>query len=146
MMLKHRPGNHSHRGGIMRRGWLLLGAVLAAPLFLPGAEAGDPPGKVRRIVLIGMDRDSSPGQHEYLAGLAVLAGCLKQTPGVMVTVVNASKAGKGLPGDARVLEEANAVVLYLRGGGGYLLQDKERRAAFETLLKKGAGLVALHGA
>jgi hypothetical protein len=124
----------------------LLWAALAVVLLIPRADAGQPAGKAKKIILIGMERDQPAGQHDYMAGLTVLADCLKQTPGVEVVLVNASKTGKGLPVEAKVLDEASAVVCYLRGGGGYLLQDKERRAAFENVLKKGIGLVAIHSA
>src|SRR5262245_55330391 len=101
-------------------GLRLLLAALALILLAPLAEAGSKTGKTKKIVLIGMERDQPENQHEYMRGLTVLADCLKQTPGVEVVLVNASKAKKGLPAEAAVLEEAHAIVLYLRGGGGYL--------------------------
>ena len=48
----------------------VLAAVAWGLLFGPtGAPAGAP--KAKRIVLLGMDRDHGPGDHEYMAGLAI---------------------------------------------------------------------------
>jgi type 1 glutamine amidotransferase len=118
---------------------------LAGSLSLIGAGAGDG-AKTKKIVLIGMDRDHGPGEHEYMAGLAILAECLKQTPDVAVTVLKVDGKAKGWPAEAKALEDANAIVCFLRAGGGYFLADKERRAKLEEVLKKGAGFVALHWA
>jgi type 1 glutamine amidotransferase len=38
------------------------------------------------------------------------------------------------------------VVCFLQNGGNFWLRDKERRAAIEQVLKKGAGFIALHWA
>src|SRR5262249_12295473 len=94
----------------------------------------------------GMNRDHGPGEHEYMAGLTILAECLKQTPGVEVKMVKAPERGKGFPVDDKVLEDSNCIVCFLRAGGGYLLEDAERRTKIEQVLKKGAGFVALHWA
>jgi type 1 glutamine amidotransferase len=120
----------------------MLAALLlaGAPYF---AAAGDPVTP-KKIVLIGMDRDHDPGEHEYMKGLAILACCLKQTPGVEVTVVKVDGTKAGWP--AKALEGANVIVCFLRAGGGYFLVDKDRRAKLHELMKKGTGFVALHWA
>jgi type 1 glutamine amidotransferase len=124
-------------------GWLAAGLLLAGvPWF---ASAGDS-AKPKKIVLLGMDRDHGAGEHEYMAGLTILAECLKQTPGVEITVLKVDGKKPGWPAEAKVLEDANTVVCFLRAGGGYFLADKERRAKLEELLKKGTGFVALHWA
>jgi type 1 glutamine amidotransferase len=122
----------------------LLVAVLVTAAF-PSLAAADAPANVKKIVLIGMNRDHGPGEHEYMAGLAILAECLKQTPGVQVTVIKSGADGKEVIASP-ALDDANAVVCFLRAGGGYLLQNKALRARIEPVLKKGAGFVALHWA
>jgi len=123
---------------------LLVAVVLTA--LLPGlAPAADAGGKVKKIVLLGMKRDHGPGEHEYMAGLAILAECLKETPGVEVSTVNVTTESK----DAalgKALEGANTVVCFMRAGGAYWLTNKFRRSKIEEVLKKGAGFVALHWA
>jgi type 1 glutamine amidotransferase len=130
----------------MQRNWFhLLVVVLFTAAFPSLAPAADAPAKAKKIVLIGMNRDHGPGEHEYMAGLAILAECLKQTPGVQVTVIKSGADGKEVIASP-ALDDASAVVCFLRAGGGYLLQNKALRARIEPVLKKGAGFVALHWA
>src|SRR5262249_37043307 len=66
----------------VRKGLLLL---LTAALLLaaaPWSASANLQGKKKKIVLVGMERDHGPGEHEYMAGLALIAECLKQTPGL----------------------------------------------------------------
>jgi hypothetical protein len=115
-------------------------AALVISVALPAAAvAADPPAK-KRIILVGMDRDHGPGEHEYMAGLAVLAESLRRTPGVEPVVI------KNWPEDPKVLEGTASIVCFLRAGGGYLLQPSARRAQVEDLMKQGTGFVALHWA
>jgi type 1 glutamine amidotransferase len=124
----------------MRNG---LFSLLATGVFVAGfassSLAADKPAHTKKIVMIGMDRDHGPGEHEYMAGLKILAECLKQNPAIRVEVI------KDWPKDNKVLEDANIIVCFLRAGGDYLLHG-ERRAAVEEIMKKGAGFVALHWA
>src|SRR5262249_47532895 len=124
----------------MLRGFCAVLTALLLPVLLPAFAVADELPKAKKIVLLGMKRDHGPGEHEYMAGLAILAECLEQTPGVKVVVV------RDWPEDDKVLDDASVVVCFLRAGGGYLLQNKERRAKIEELMKKGAGFVALHWA
>jgi type 1 glutamine amidotransferase len=123
----------------------LAALVLAgAPFF---AAAGDPVTP-KKIVLIGMERDHGPGEHEYMKGLEILAHCLKQNPGTVVTVIKVDGTKAGWPAEATAtsLDGANAIVCFLRAGGGYFLVDKERRTKLHELMKNGTGFVALHWA
>ena len=130
----------------MRRAlFCLLAAAVGAAVMSPAVPAADT--KAKKILLLGMDRDHAPGDHEYMAGLAILAECLKQTPGVEVTTFKLDAKAKGLPEEvAKALNGANTVVTFLKAGGGYFLADGERRAKIEEVMKKGAGFVALHWA
>jgi len=122
---------------------LALGLLLGvAPSVFSGGEKAKP----RKIVLVGMKRDHGPGEHEYMAGLAILAECLKQTPGVEVTTVKLDFGDKGWPAEAKALEDANTIVCFMRAGGQYFLTNKERKAKLEEIMKKGTGFVALHWA
>jgi type 1 glutamine amidotransferase len=130
----------------MRRTWCWLLSALLLTVLGTSAAVGQQPAKTKKILLIGMNRDHGPGEHEYMAGLAILAECLKQTPGAEVKTVKAPERGKGFPVDDKTLEESNCIVFFLRAGGGYLKEDAERRTKIEQVLKKGAGFVALHWA
>jgi hypothetical protein len=132
----------------MRRAWFAFTvAALAAAVFCPPSRAADKEkAKAKKIVLLGMKRDHGKGEHEYMAGLKILAECLKQTPGVEPVVVRVDFNDKRLPKQAKVIEGASAVVIFMRAGGDYFMQNGARREALQAVLKKGAGFVALHWA
>jgi type 1 glutamine amidotransferase len=110
--------------------------VLLAFLVLacPGLRAAE--GKVK-ILLIGKDRDHHFGEHEYMADSALLARCLRQTPGIETVVAD------GWPKDAAMLKDVKAIVLHTQMGGNVLFRGPQRRQA-EELLKRGVGLTAIH--
>jgi type 1 glutamine amidotransferase len=118
---------------------------LAAGLLCSPASAAEK-AKAKKIVLIGMNRDHGPGEHEYLAGLKILAECLKQTPGVEPVILKVEYNDKGFGKHAKALDGAHSVVCFLRAGGAFLLDNKERKEKIQELLKKGTGFVALHWA
>jgi Trehalose utilisation len=122
---------------MLRRSFCLL---LVAAAWLAGpAHAADGP-RVKKIVLLGMDRDHGPGEHEYMAGLALLAESLRRNKGIEPVVI------KDWPEDDKLLDDAAAIVCYLRQGGNFLLDQPGHRARVEELMKKGVGFVALHWA
>jgi len=132
---------------------LLATALLIAGLPLFATAQNQP--KAKKIVLVGMNTDHKAGEHEYMAGLVILAECLKQTPGVEVTIIKAPEYPKGekkkgwLPGwpaEFKALEEADCIVCFCRTAGTYFMADGERKEKFQELMKKGAGFVSLHWA
>ena len=123
----------------------LLGAGLTAALFFSPVAAAEK-AKTRKIVLIGMKRDHGPGEHEYMAGLKILAECLKQTPGVEPVILKVEYDAKGFGPNAKALNGAHSVVCFLRAGGAFLLKNQERKLQILKLLKRGTGFVALHWA
>src|SRR5262249_47588008 len=134
----------SLRGGTpMRRGLFCFLAALLTVVVPSLAPFAADAHKTKKIVLIGMNRDHGRGEHEYMAGLAILAECLKQTPGLEVTVV---KVGAELPEDTKFLDDAHTVVCFLKRAGELFFKKKENRAKFEALMKKGTGFVCLHWA
>jgi quercetin dioxygenase-like cupin family protein len=100
----------------------------------------------RTILLIGGPRNQATGQHEYFNGVRALKTLLLQSEGIKAsTDVEVREFPFGWP-DARQLEGASSIVLYLDGGESHPLLDERRRAAFERLMAAGAGLVTLHTA
>src|SRR5262245_3585425 len=119
-----------------------LSCILAAlPAF---STAQEQVKSKKKLFLIGMKTDHAPGEHEYMAGLNLLSECLQQTPNLEVKVLKVLEKSKGWPEEAKGIEEANAIVCFLKVGGTYFLGDPERRKTTEETLKKGAGFVALH--
>jgi type 1 glutamine amidotransferase len=98
----------------------------------------------RKLLLIGQGPDGHPkNTHEYLAGLRVLAHCLKKVDGVDVTTVRADGAWKEGP---ELIDRSDAVVLFLAEGARWMDIEPKRRAALQRLAKRGGGLVVLHWA
>ena len=135
----------------------LLG-LLAIALLIAGVPfaAGElQKAKPKKIVMMGMNTDHKAGEHEYMAGLAILEECLKQTPGLEVTVFKVSpnpkkEKGKawaaGWPAEAKAMEDADCVVCFCKTAGDYFMSDGERKEKFQEIMKKGAGFVSLHWA
>ena len=116
----------------------LLGVSLAVLGLAVGglsARAAD-----AKIVLIAGRPSHGPGEHEFNAGIKLLAHCLEQVPGVEPVVVTG-----GWPQDEGVFRGAQSVVFFMDGGQGHpMIQPKERLETMRRLLDDGVGLVCLH--
>lgn len=113
---------------------ILVGLVLVGGANL--AAGADEPVKV---LFIGKQPDHPFATHMYLHTGQMLAECLKLS-GDIETVVS-----DGWPQDPATLKGVSTVVLYMTPGAEFLL-DGPHRAEFETLMKRGVGLVTLHWA
>ena len=94
--------------------------------------------KLTKIVLIAGSNAYKPGEHEYVAGCAVLADLLKQTPRV------APVLALDWPKQPETLAGAKAVVMLFDGGDKHGLLTGDRMAQVQKLADDGAGLVHLH--
>ena len=117
----------------------LLGASLALlGLALGGltARAAD-----AKVVLIAGRPSHGPGEHEFNAGIKLLAKCLEGVPGIEPVVVTG-----GWPQDEGVFKGAKSVVFFMDGGAGHpMIQSKERLETMRRLIDdEGVGLVCLH--
>ena len=110
---------------------LTLGLALGSPAILSQEE--------KTILLIGHKPDHPPKCHEYLSTCELLAKCLRQTKGIKAVVSN------GWPTDKKFLQQTDAIVLYTSPGAEIVLAEKSA-ADFEAMMKRGAGLVAIHWA
>ena len=97
--------------------------------------------KLAKIVLLAGSVSNKPGQHEYFAGCALLAGWLKETPGVWPVM-----AAEGWPKDERIFDGARAVIVYADGGEKLPFLEAARWDKVKALVGKGTGLVMLHQA
>lgn len=119
-----------------RFAWLLLAACLC---LAPAGCRREPEGVV---VLIGGASSEKPGRHEYALGLARLQDWIERADmGLQVRAYP-----RGWPDDPAAFEGAETVVLYFEGDTAHPLRDPARRAAFEALVRRGVGIVALHQA
>lgn len=99
---------------------------------------------IARIVLVAgrLKVPDRVGHHDYVAGCALLARLLAQTPGVEPVLVR-----DGWPEDERVFDGASALVFYCGGGGKQpFLRSPERIARLQALVDRGVGVVMLHQA
>jgi len=104
-------------------------------------QPGD--AKAIKIVLIagiGSTKLKS-GEHEYFAGVAILAKLLKQTPGVAPVIVR-----DGWPKKPETVKGAKAVVMFLEGGDVHTALKADRFEQLARLAEQGVGIVSLHSA
>jgi hypothetical protein len=104
-------------------------------------KAQSPPIK---LLLVGSGPDGHPAQtHEYMAGLKILAKCLKDVPSLEITTVRAEEPWREGP---EMMARADGVVLYLSEGARWMNHDPKRREALTRLAKRRGGISALHWA
>lgn len=95
-------------------------------------------GAGTRIVFIAGRKSHGYGQHAHNSGCLLMARMLRQAlPGVEAIVCR-----DGWPEDESVLHNAATIVLYMDGGDQHPVLPHLQ--TFNTLMKKGTGLVALH--
>jgi type 1 glutamine amidotransferase len=121
----------------------LMGLFLLATLVWVGAGMGAsvaPAAEPVKIVLIAGRPSHGPGDHEFNAGITLLAKCLKEMGGIDPVVVKG-----GWPEDESVFDGAKSVVFFMDGGGGHPMIQKDRLdRVMKPLMDKGVGLVCMH--
>jgi Trehalose utilisation len=107
--------------------------------FLATAGQGEAP---KKLLLIGQGPDGHPpGTHEYVAGLEILARCLKPVKGLEVMQVRADGPWREGPD---LLERMDGAVLFVSEGARWVEGEAKRRQAFARLAARGGGLSVLH--
>ncbi|MBO0698766.1 MAG: ThuA domain-containing protein [Zavarzinella sp.] len=96
--------------------------------------------KAAKVVLVAGSNYYKPGEHEYVAGCAVLADLLRQSPGV------APVLALDWPKKPETLAGAKAVVFLFDGAEKHAALAGDRAAQVQKLLDAGAGLVQFHQA
>ena len=131
------------RHGLLLALGLLLGTLqaedsatkVAAELSVE-VQPTDP--KLAKIVLVAGSNFFKPGEHEYVAGCAVLRDLLRQTPGVFPVLA------LDWPKKPETLAGAKAVVCLFDGGDKHALLAADRMGQLRKLTDEGVGLVGLH--
>lgn len=100
-------------------------------------EPTDP--KAAKIVLVAGRQSHGPGDHEFFAGCAILMKLLAETSGVAPVM-----ARDGWPKNEKIFDNAKAIVLYMDGGSGHPLIQKDHMDTVGKALEKKAGFVNLH--
>ena len=80
-----------------------------------------------------------PGDHEFNAGVMLLANCLKDVRGLDCVVLR-----NGYPADDSVLDTADGILCFADGGGNHPLIRGQRLTRIGALMDKGVGLMCAH--
>ncbi len=115
-------------------------AAAANPQFPTAEEIEVQPADSNqiKIVLIAGSNRFKPGEHEYVAGCAVLRDLLKQTKGV------APVLALDWPKKAETLRGAKSVVMLFDGGDKHGLLKEDRLKQVDELAEQRVGIVHLH--
>ena len=121
----------------------LMGLFLLASLAWVGSVGGASVASAAepvKIVLIAGRPSHGPGDHEFNAGILLLAKCLREMGGIDPVVVKG-----GWPEDESVFDGAKSLVFFMDGGGGHPMIQKDRLdRVIKPLMDKGVGLACLH--
>ena len=122
------------KGRIMR--FLICCLTLLSWLLTTDSHAED-----RNLVIIAGRPSHPPGMHEFNAGVQLLNKCLTKTAGLNVKI-----ALNGWPEDEQILEQADAIVFYMDGGGRHevVQNNGERLKMIDRLTTKGVGIGCMH--
>ncbi len=115
-----------------------LAASAAATAVAAGGLAAAP-SRPRKLVMIAGTPSHGPGEHEFNAGVQLLAKCLAGVAGLEAVVVL-----NGYPKDDSVLDTADAILCYADGGAGHPLIRDHRLKRIGGLMAKGVGLMCAH--
>lgn len=93
----------------------------------------------KKIVMVAGTPSHGPGDHEFNAGTKILERCLQKTPGVITAAYY-----NGWPADPTAFDNADSILLYMDGGSGHPLIQRNRLAEIDQLMKRGVGLCCAH--
>jgi type 1 glutamine amidotransferase/outer membrane protein assembly factor BamB len=119
--------------------WLTFVILLVAAT----CHAHDAP---KKVVLIGGSKSEGPARHDYGNGVRLIASFLEALPEARRGGLAVASYPDGWPNDPAALDGAATVVMYFDGDVKHPLRDARRRHAFEALMQRGVGLVAVHQA
>ncbi len=113
--------------------------LLASTLIALLTGAATAAAKRKRIVLVAGTPSHSTMEHEFNAGCTLLKQCLDKVPNV-----DAVLCLNGWPKDPHVFDGADAVLLYMDGGGGHAALQGDHLQVLSGLMNKGVGLGCAH--
>jgi type 1 glutamine amidotransferase len=120
---------------ITRRDFLAVSATIVGAAAAGATE----PARPRKLVMIAGSPSHGPGDHEFNAGVRLLAKCLSGVKGLETAVVL-----NGYPKDDSILDTADGIFCYADGGGGHPLIRDDRLKRLGALMGRGVGLMCCH--
>ncbi|MBU6400897.1 MAG: ThuA domain-containing protein [Verrucomicrobia bacterium] len=115
---------------------LCTGALIVT--HTPAARALDADGR-KKIVLVAGRPSHGKGEHEFNAGVQLLARCLNQVPGIAAPFYL-----NGWPKDPHAFDGADSLVFFMDGGPGHPMIQDDHLRIIGGLMHKGVGLACLH--
>lgn len=96
----------------------------------------------KKIVMVAGTPSHGPGDHEFNAGTKLLKKCLDVMPSVLATAYY-----NGWPADPTAFDNADSILLYMDGGSGHPVIQRNRLTEIDQLMKRrrGPGLRTLCG-
>jgi len=120
---------------ITRRAFLgtsaALGVLAAAPVFAAESK--------KKLVMLAGKPSHGPMEHEFNAGVLLLARCLAKVPGLEVVHYKG-----GWPDNDKAFEGADGIFLYADGGGGHPFIQGDHLSVIGDFIKRGVGLMCAH--
>jgi hypothetical protein len=121
---------------LSRRRFLGASAAAVGALAVPSAFAADAP---RKLVMLAGKPSHGPLEHEFNAGVHVLAKCLAKVPGLEV----AHYPG-GWPDNEKAFAGASGIFLYADGGPGHPFIQQDHLSVIGDFVGRGVGLMCAH--
>lgn len=113
----------------------LLGLALVTGMLTPIADAEE----TKKLLLIAGTPSHGPGDHEFNAGVQLLAKCLESVEG-LETVVQLN----GWPEDESKFDGVDGILMYMDGGENHPAVQGDRLNFLGAIMDKGVGLMCAH--
>jgi type 1 glutamine amidotransferase len=97
-------------------------------------------GDRKKVVMVAGKPSHGPGEHEFNAGTLLLKKCLDENVPQVLAVAYLS----GWPADPTAFDNADAIMLYMDGGGQHPVATRQRLAEIDRLTKQGVGVLCAH--
>ncbi len=91
----------------------------------------------KKVVMVAGKPSHGPGEHEFNAGTLLLKKCLDENAPQVLAVTYLS----GWPADPTAFDNADAIMLYMDGGGQHPVATRKRLAEIDRLTKQGVGVL-----
>jgi hypothetical protein len=121
---------------LSRRKFLGVSAAAVGALTAPPARAAS---SKKKLVMLAGKPSHGPMEHEFNAGVLLLAKCLAKVPGLEVQHYR-----NGWPDSVKAFQDANGIFLYADGGGGHPFIQDDHLRVIGDFMKRGVGLMCAH--
>jgi len=93
----------------------------------------------KKIVMVAGTPSHGRGDHEFNAGTMLLKKCLDKLPKIVTAAYY-----NGWPADPTAFDNADSILLYMDGGSGHPVIQRNRLTEIDQLMKRGVGLCCAH--